>query len=313
MAVNVPEYSPRRPSRLAKARTNFARWFRSSSIGALDSSRTTVAILKAQQDAMLDGVLVIDPNGHVLSYNRRFLEIWNIPEDVASAANDQQLLKYAAEKVADWNSFIAQVDYLYKNPHEIRNGDPISLKDGRTLMRASVPVVADGKYAGRAWHFRDVTEARRVEVLQTALFRIAQMARETRDLQEFYPEIHAVIKTLMEANNFYIAEFDAEREILNYPYFVDAYDPAPEGEPPGRGCTAFVLRTGKPLLATPEVFERLVADREIELVGHRSQDWLGAPLKTGERTWGVIGVQTYAPDKRLTARDKEILVFVAQQ
>src|SRR5205823_11874534 len=48
-------------------------------------------------------------------------------------------------------------------------------------------------------------------------------------------------------------------------------------------------------------------------VGHRSMDWLGAPLKTGERTWGVIGVQTYEKSKRLSARDKEILVFVAQQ
>src|SRR2546428_4244058 len=42
-------------------------------------------------------------------------------------------------------------------------------------------------------------------------------------------------------------------------------------------------------------------------------DWLGAPLKTGDRTWGIIGVQTYEPSKRLTPRDKEILVFVSQQ
>ncbi|HJT16793.1 MAG TPA: EAL domain-containing protein [Thermoanaerobaculia bacterium] len=313
MAIHLPEYSPRRQSRLAKARSDFARWFRSSRVGALDSQRTTVAILKAQQEAMLDGVLVVDPNGRVLSYNRRFLEIWGIPEQTAAGGNHREMVQFAADKVADREAFISQIEYLYKHPNEIRSGDLIPLKDGRTLMRGSVPVIAEGVYAGRAWHFRDVTETRRVEILQTALFRIAQMARETKDLSEFYPEIHAVIKTLMEASNFYIAEYDAERDILNYPYFVDAYDPAPEGEPPGRGCTAFVLRTGKPLLATPEVFERLRADREIELVGHRSQDWLGAPLKTGERTWGVIGVQTYGPDKRLTPRDKEILVFVAQQ
>src|SRR5260370_9378128 len=117
----------------------------------------------------------------------------------------------------------------------------------------------------------------------------------------------------MEATNFYIAEYDAENDIVTFPYFVDEFDPPPEGEPPGRGVTAFVLRTGKPLLATPEVFERLSADGEIALVGHRSVDWLGAPLKTGDRTWGVIGVQTYQKSKRPSPRDKEILVFVAQQ
>src|SRR2546428_11393665 len=42
-------------------------------------------------------------------------------------------------------------------------------------------------------------------------------------------------------------------------------------------------------------------------------DWLGAPRRTGDRTWRIIGVQTYEPSKRLTPRDKEILVFVSQQ
>ena len=313
MTLQMSDLSAPRPSRLARAKRAFARWFRASKVGTSPSLRTTVAILKAQQEAMLDGVLIVGPDGRVLSYNRGFLEIWGIPEEVAEKCDDQQLLSYAANKVAHWDSFIDQVNYLYKHPSEIRTGDPIALKDGRVLLRASSPVVAEGNYAGRAWHFRDITEARRSEALQNALFRIAQMARETRDLNEFYREIHEVVGTLMEATNFYIAEYDEERNIVTYPYFVDQYDPEPHGEPPGRGVTAFVLRTGKPLLATPEVFERLRADGEIELVGHRSMDWLGAPLKTGDRTWGVIGVQTYEESKRLSPRDKEILVFVSQQ
>ena len=308
-----PDLSAPRPSRLARAKRVFARWFHASKGGALSSLRTTVAILKAQQEAMLDGILVVGPDARVLSYNRRFLEIWGIPEEVASKGDDEQLLSYAADKVAHWDSFIDQVKYLYNHPSEIRTGDPIALKDGRVLLRASIPVIADGNYAGRAWHFRDITEARRGEALQNALFRIAQMARETQDLNEFYREIHEVVGTLMEATNFYIAEYDERRDIVSYPYFVDQYDPEPQGEPPGRGVTAFVLRTGKPLLATPDVFERLRAEGEIELVGHRSMDWLGAPLKTGDRTWGVIGVQTYEESKRLSPRDKEILVFVSQQ
>jgi len=314
MSLHTPDFSGKKSSRLAKVRQNFARWLRATARrGQASTPDTTVAILKAQQDAMLDGVLVVSPEGRVLSYNRRFLDLWGIPDDAAKTANDQQLLAFAAKKVAHWDSFIQEVDYLYKHPKEVRSGDPIALKDGRTLLRGSVPVVADGKYVGRAWHFRDVSESRRVEVFQGALFRIAEMARETKDLQEFYRELHAVVRTLMEASNFYIAEYDAERNIVTYPYFADAYDPAPDGEPPGHGCTAFVLRTGKPLLATPEVFDRLRESGEIELIGHRSMDWLGAPLKTGDRTWGVIGVQTYEPANRLTDRDKEILVFVSQQ
>jgi PAS domain S-box-containing protein len=80
----------------------------------------------------------------------------------------------------------------------------------------------------------------------------------------------------------------------------------------GRGLTAYVLRTGEPLLATPDVFERLVASGEVIPIGAPSIDWLGAPLKSGDRTWGAIVTQSYAESTRYTQKDKEVLVFVAQ-
>ena len=298
---------------LARAKRSFATWFRERTGSGTRSLRTALAMARAHQEATIDGILVVAANGEVLSYNRKFLELWEIPETAAAARNDRALLEYAAKKVADWDGFIALVKHLYDHPDEVRTDDPVPLKDGRTLIRDSVPIVADGRYAGRAWHFRDVTEARRNETMQKALFRIAQMSRETKDLVEFYRDIHETVGTLMDATNFYIAEYDAARDILTFPYFVDEYDAAPEGRQPGRGCTSYVLRTGQPLLATPEEFRRLEAEGEIDLVGHRSVDWLGVPLKTGDHTWGVIGVQTYETSKRLSPRHKEILVFVAQQ
>ena len=313
MTLHVSDVRAPEPSRLARAKRLFRRWFRGPRGTRMPSLRTTIAILKAQQEASLDGILIVDGEGHVLSYNRRFLEIWGIPEEVAEEADDQQLLSIASQKVTHRESFLELVNYLYKHSQEVRTGDPIALKDGRILMRASMPILTDGRSTGRAWYFRDVTEQDRGEAMQNALFRIAQMTRETTNLAEFYREIHEIVGTLMEATNFYIAEYDSKKDIVTFPYFVDEFDPPPDGEPPGRGVTAFVLRTGKPLLATPQVFERLRAEGEIELVGHRSVDWLGAPLKTRDQTWGVIGVQTYEASKRLSARDKEILVFVAQQ
>ena len=188
--------------------------------------RTTVAILKAQQEATLDGILVIDNEGKVLSYNRRFLEIWGIPPAVATSADDDQLLVYAQDAVADWSEFIAEVEYLYKHPREVRKGDTIKLKDGRILSRASVPVMtADDSVAGRAWYFRDITEEKRNERLQSALFRISQLSRESQNLDEFYAAVHDVIKQLMEATNFYIAEYEAPRDMLTFPYFADQVDP----------------------------------------------------------------------------------------
>ncbi|HKO02402.1 MAG TPA: PAS domain S-box protein, partial [Thermoanaerobaculia bacterium] len=276
------------------------------------SLRTTIAILKAQQEATLDGILVVDREGKVLSYNQRFLEIWGIPADVAAGGDDNELLGYAAEAVTNWDAFIDLVNHLYSNPDEVRTGDEVPLKDGRVLSRASVPVIANGQMTGRAWYFRDITEQRKGSVLQSALFRIAQLSRDSRNLGEFYASVHQIVATLMDAKNFYIAEYDPERNIISFPYFVDEFDPAPAPRPPGRGLTPYVLRKGEPMLVKPADFNELVRLGEIESIGAPSLDWLGVPLKSGGTTWGMIGVQTYDETTRYSDAEKDILVFVGQ-
>ncbi len=301
--TDIPQAQPR----YVDARRAFMRWMRRSRGRA-----SSLAILRAQQEATLDGILVVDSEGRILSYNRRFLEIWGLPADAAAGADDNELLGYAAERVANWDAFIDLVEYLYQHPEEVRTNDPILLKDGRTLSRSSVPVLTRGKIVGRAWYFRDVTDSERAAVLQNGLFRIARLTGEAGNLDDFYKAVHEVVGTLMDATNFYIAEYDAERDIMHFPYFVDEFDPKPEGMRPGRGMTAYVLRSGKPLFSTPETFAQLCAAGEVEQIGAPSVDWLGAPLKTGDCTWGVIGLQTYGESKRFRPGDEEVLVFVAQ-
>jgi len=299
-------------SRFQRARRALARLVRGGGARAREDAGTSLAILKAQQEATLEGILVVDNSGRVLWYNRRFLEIWRIPEAAASKADDNELLGYASEAVAEWQSFIDLVNYLYEHPDEVRTDDRVPLKDGRTLSRASVPIVVDGQIRGRSWNFRDITTLVKSEDLQAALFRIAQLSRESESLNEFYAAVHRVVGELMSARNFYIAEYDPQSDRLTFPYFVDEIDAMPNWVNPGRGLTAYVLRTGQPLLATPPEFARLVAAGEVEQIGAASIDWLGAPMKTGDVTWGVIGTQSYSEETRFTEKDREVLVFVAQ-
>jgi len=299
-------------SRLQHARRALARLVRGARVVSPDELRTSVAILKAQQEATLEGILVVDMDGHVLSYNRRFLEIWRIPPEIAAKADDNELLGFAAEAVADWTGFIELVNYLYEHPEEVRSNDSVPLRDGRTLARASVPIVVEGVVRARSWYFRDVTETLKAEKLQASLFRIAQLSRELESLDELYAAVHRVVGELMDAKNFYIAEYDEATNRLHFPYFVDELDANVPSLNPGRGLTAYVLRTGKPLLATPEVFDRLVKEGEVEPIGAPSIDWMGAPLRNADRTWGVIGAQLYAETTRYSQKDLDVLVFVAQ-
>jgi PAS domain S-box-containing protein len=118
---------------------------------------------------------------------------------------------------------------------------------------------------------------------------------------------------LMYARNFYIALLDPELQLLTFPYFVDEEDPAPASKRLGRGLTEYVIRTGAPLLATPDVFEDLVRRGEAELIGAASLDWLGVPLKGSNGCIGALVVQSYSENVRFGERDRDILQFVSQQ
>jgi PAS domain S-box-containing protein len=158
----------------------------------------------------------------------------------------------------------------------------------------------------------------RVEAVQAALYGIAELANTASDLATFYREVHAIVGGLIDARNFYIALWDAERGTISFPYYVDEIDkdtPDPEAwEPIGTGnaggLTSYVLRTGEPQLVTRERFDELVDAGEVARVGAEGEDWLGVPLRSSGRTLGVIVVQTYEPGLHYTAADVKLLAHV---
>ncbi len=153
----------------------------------------------------------------------------------------------------------------------------------------------------------------RGERVQTAAFRIAEAVTETASLKELFSRIHSIVGGLMEAGNFYIALHDPDLDVLSFPYFVDLVDEPFPPKPVGKGLTEYVLRTGRPLLASPAVFQELVASGEVEQIGSDSVDWLGVPLRGRDRTIGVLAVQSYSGKVRYTEDDRDLLVFVSSQ
>jgi signal transduction histidine kinase len=159
----------------------------------------------------------------------------------------------------------------------------------------------------------DITERKRAELVQAAVYRISEAAQAAQNLDELYASIHAIIGELMPAKNFYISLYDASADLFTIPYLVDEFDTQWPPYKPGKGLGAYVLHTGKPLLATPEVFARLEQSGQAELLGRRMVDWLGVPLKTQHGIIGVMAVQTYTEAERLSEADKDVLVFVSTQ
>ena len=190
-------------------------------------------------------------------------------------------------------------------------GEAVGLRRNRTSFQQELSLtLVDG--GGLVCVVRDTTESKRAERVQAALYRIAEAADTVEDIDSLYESIHGIVGALMWARNFYIALYDASNDVLSFPYFVDEVDTAGPPARPGRGLTEYVLRTGEPLLASPEVFAGLVAAGAVEDVGVPGVDWLGVPLKRGEATFGVLVVQSYTESLRYAEADRDLLTFVSR-
>jgi diguanylate cyclase (GGDEF)-like protein/PAS domain S-box-containing protein len=130
---------------------------------AEDELRYRAALLRSLTESGPDGILVVDRGDRILSVNRRFFDIWQIPTEVAGAGADTPVLAAAVSRTADPDRFRARVKEIYANP-ELVTAEEIALADGRVLERHSGPVRdGDGRLYGRVWYFREVTARKRAE------------------------------------------------------------------------------------------------------------------------------------------------------
>jgi PAS domain S-box-containing protein len=159
----------------------------------------------------------------------------------------------------------------------------------------------------------DSTDRRSSQEIQGAMYEISESAHSAESLDALFASIHRIVGRLMEATNFYIALYDPETDLLSFPYFVDEEDERPEPLHPGRGMTGYVLRTGKPLLATAGAIEQLERAGELQSLGAPSLDWLGVPLRVRDTTIGVLAVQSYSGTVRYGETERDILSYVSTQ
>jgi two-component system cell cycle sensor histidine kinase/response regulator CckA len=257
-----------------------------------------------------EAISIVDARLRILRINGEFTRLFGF---TAAEAAEKQLdeLIVPPDRYAEtaWinESIRTQSKVLLETSRQRKDGTLVE------VLLSTSPVTLNGIRVGAYASYRDITEQKRAEELNAALYAIAARSQSPEDLQQFFIAIHNIVGHLMNARNFYIALYDPQSKLLSFPYFVDEQDATPAPKPLGRGLTEYVLRTGETLLATPPVFEDLVRRGEVELIGAPSVDWLGVPLKSGITCIGALVIQSYNENARFGERDREILKFVSQQ
>ncbi|MHB0874739.1 MAG: PAS domain S-box protein [Anaerolineae bacterium] len=263
-------------------------------------------------------VAVLSPDGKILTANRHL----------------QQLSGYSQEELVgrDWlEALIPERLHAFARAAHTQTAASVGVAQGTSVMRTKAgeeletdwfakPLAdSSGALTGVLVVGVDMTERRQAERARAAMQAIAQAAQEGADLPSVCAEIHASVRKLMPAGNFYVALREEQADLVSFPYFVDAAD-GPSGvaitlEPAApTGVTGHILQTGDTLLASEADLRRLRDEQGVPQIGTMPHSYLGVPLKaTPGEAIGVIAVQSYDGAVTYTGRDRELLEFASQQ
>lgn len=130
--------------------------------------RQSLSLLQATFEATADGILVVDLQGRIVASNRRFAEMWRVPEEVLQSGEADQFVSLILASLKEPRDYLSKIRDLYANP-DVESQDLLEFKDGRVFERYSRPQRIGGRSVGRVSSFRDVTERRRAEEERTRL------------------------------------------------------------------------------------------------------------------------------------------------
>lgn len=129
---------------------------------ATEDIRGTVSLLQSTLESTADGILVVDRQGRITAFNKRFQEMWGIPDEVMESGDGTNVLDCVLISLKDQQEFINKVRELYAEP-TVESFDVIEFKDGRVFERLSRAQQRDSEIVGRVWSFRDVTDRKKAE------------------------------------------------------------------------------------------------------------------------------------------------------
>jgi len=247
-------------------------------------------------DLLLDAVCIVAPDSRIIFVSAAFERIFGYaPEEVVGRKIldlvHPQDLERTLEAARSVNAGTLQLDFENRYVH--KRGHTVHIRwTARWLPERQVRLAVA----------HDITDAKRIEARQAAVYAIATAAHTAADLPALFRRVHQSIAELLDARNFSVALYDAEHDRLSYPYHVGVdHAAAPcAGALEGDARCAQVIRQRQALLLTAQPAQA-------------RRHWLGVPLLTQQGAIGALVLQGDGQEVRYSEQDKELLQFVSDQ
>jgi PAS domain S-box-containing protein len=205
---------------------------------------------------------------------------------------------------------------IIKTGKIISKEEKLTRKDGTDAWfhAMKLPLVDDDmNIVGTFGISKDITQRKRIELLNSVIYEITQGITTTSNLDQLLKLVHKSLSKVVYAENIFVALYERDTDMFSFPYFVDKFDVVPPPTAMKKSCTSYVFRTGKPLLLSMDKFNELVEQGEVVLVGSNAPSWVGIPLPAPSGTIGVLVLQHYEAENVYRETDLDFLSSIGSQ
>src|ERR1700676_2371727 len=83
--------------------------------------RKALSLLKATLDATADGIMVVDTNDQIVSFNQRLTEMWMVPESLLTSGGRRKVTEFVSRQLKNPEEYVARGERLYRDRGPERN------------------------------------------------------------------------------------------------------------------------------------------------------------------------------------------------
>ena len=130
---------------------------RSEQVRTQRELESAAADLRATLESTQDGILVTDLSGRIRNLNRRFAQLWGMPEELLARHDDDAVLEWMRRSVTDPGEYMRRLAAI-DDATMLQTTDTLTLHSGKVFERVTMPQCTGGRPIGRIFSFRDITE-----------------------------------------------------------------------------------------------------------------------------------------------------------
>ena len=258
---------------------------------------------RALHNASFGGIALHD-KGLILECNHGLSVLTGYSEDELIGMNGLLLI---SEKTRDL--VVEKIMSGYEKPYEVIG----VTKSGREYpMRIEAKNIPYKGKTIRVTEFRDISEEKKSEATQKLLYSIASYMLRAKSLEDLLEKSRMELSQLFNTENFFMATYDPETDMLQRVLFKDEKDDFTEWHA-GDTFSGRVVKQQSTLLVKRADVEQYAAEKGLTLKGSIPECWLGVPLIINDRAVGVMVIQSYDDPDAYDKSAASLLEMVARE